>query len=311
LKLPDQWPEDGRIQLDRLDCQAVDYLAIDSHAEYLAARDRLGVSFQQQHALSEFLLAGQGPPTVVGHCAACGVRRDFSVADEETYPAFRQAPNWRETLACSECGLINRLRASVEAFGKLSRGGPDGCIYLTERVTPLYEWMKDRHPTVVGSEYFGDDHESGASYELAETQVRHEDVTQLSFLPAQIAHVLTFDVLEHVPDYRAAVKEFYRVMKPGGSLLLSAPFNMELPQTLVRASVQPDGSVIHHETPEYHGDPVLSDQGVLCYYHFGWDLLDSLRDVGFERVNTLVYWKPDSAYLGWLGNLVVAHKPEL
>lgn len=35
--------------------------------------------------------------------------------------------------------------------------------------------------------------------------------------------VLALDVIEHIDDDRAAVKEFYRVLKPGGRLIITVP----------------------------------------------------------------------------------------
>ena len=52
------------------------------------------------------------------------------------------------------------------------------------------------------------------------TLVRNEDVTQLTFSDNYFDTVLCFDVLEHVPDYRAALKEFYRALKPGGKVYI-------------------------------------------------------------------------------------------
>jgi hypothetical protein len=49
--------------------------------------------------------------------------------------------------------------------------------------------------------------------------------------------------------------------------------------------------------PEYHGDPINS-AGCLCFYHFGWDILSSLRAAGFGKAEALLYWSSDFGYLG-------------
>lgn len=138
--------------------------------------------------------------------------------------------------------------------------------------------------------------------------IPHEDVTRLSLNEGSVRHVLSFDVLEHVPDYSLALAEFYRVLCPSGTILLSVPFDLDSATTLRRATQRPDGSIEHHEPPEYHGDPINSDAGVLCLYRFGWDLLDEMRSVGFRQVRLRLYWKPASAYLGWPGLLIVGVK---
>ena len=51
------------------------------------------------------------------------------------------------------------------------------------------------------------------------------------------------------------------------------------------------GTISHLLPPEYHADP-------LCFYHFGWDLLDALRSLGFRDTLALIYWTGELGYLG-------------
>ena len=92
--------------------------------------------------------------------------------------------------------------------------------------------------------------------------------------------VLSLDVLEHVPDYRAALREFARVLRPGGQCVLSVPFYVDRESTETLARMDADGRVEHLQPPEYHGDPLGG--GVLCFHHFGWDLLAAMREAGFS-----------------------------
>ncbi|MCK7580332.1 MAG: class I SAM-dependent methyltransferase [Chromatiales bacterium] len=92
-----------------------------------------------------------------------------------------------------------------------------------------------------------------------------EDFTRLSFADASLSAILSFDVLEHVPDYPAAARERLRCLKPGGVFVFSVPFIVEA-QSTRRARGLIDGRIEHLHPPEYHGDPV-SDSGCLCYYH--------------------------------------------
>jgi SAM-dependent methyltransferase len=46
----------------------------------------------------------------------------------------------------------------------------------------------------------------------------------LPFADSSFNFVLSFHLFEHVYDYRMAVSEIYRVLKPGGVLLVSVPF---------------------------------------------------------------------------------------
>jgi len=57
------------------------------------------------------------------------------------------------------------------------------------------------------------------------TLLVQSSVTQLPFAPDQFDLVTSFDVLYHraVGDYRGALAEFYRVLKPGGRIFLRLP----------------------------------------------------------------------------------------
>ena len=104
-------------------------------------------------------------------------------------------------------------------------------------------------------------------------------MTALTFPTASLDAAISLDVLEHVPDYRAALREFGRVLKPGGVLVLTVPFHDDRVESTQIARLADDGRVEHFGVPEFHGDP-LGD-GVPCFHHFGWGLLDAIREAGF------------------------------
>lgn len=64
----------------------------------------------------------------------------------------------------------------------------------------------------------------------------------------------------------------------------------------MRAKIQ-NNKLIHLCEPEYHGNPI--GRGILCYYHFGWEMLDELREIGFSNVYACVF---NSIEFGYLGN---------
>ncbi len=54
-------------------------------------------------------------------------------------------------------------------------------------------------------------------------QVVQGEMTALPFLDSEFDGIITTDVLEHVPDDRKSLSELVRVLKPGGTLLLTVP----------------------------------------------------------------------------------------
>ena len=43
---------------------------------------------------------------------------------------------------------------------------------------------------------------------------------------------------------------------------------------------------------------------MLCFYHFGWDLLDAAREAGFSKAEMVLPWAPAYGLFGNLWTLV-------
>lgn len=202
-------------------------------------------------------------------------------------------PNWRERLACVNCHMNNRTRASIANLSEFVAA--DQPVWIAEQTTPLYRFLAGTYTGLIGSEFLGPDVARGT---LNERAIRHEDCTAVSFPVASLAAVLSFDVLEHIPDYRQAISEAHRILRPGGVFFWSAPFMPDADTTVKRALRLPDGSIQHLLPAEFHGDPVNPAGGILAFQQFGWDVLDDMRDAGFNDVRLRVYWSVDEAVIG-------------
>lgn len=220
---------------------------------------------------------------VAGGCVLCGAQVRFEVGAVPADGALR------ETLRCPRCRCIARQRAVA---GLLLALPPQarGRVYLTEQASALYLALRRRIPGLCGSEWV-----PSTSRRLrlsawlwrhgAPAWVRHQDITALGFADACFDAVASLDVLEHVPDYAAALREFARVLRPGGHLLLCVPYLPAHDGIETLARLAPDGRVTHLQPPEYHGDPMGG--GVLCWHRFGRGLLQALRDAGFRDAEAL------------------------
>ena len=254
-------------------------------------RDELHQQFLAEVALFEKPV----PFTVDCFCYVCGKARafhvDFSLARQI---GGHPVPAWRESVVCPTCHLSNRMRASVHLLDMEAAIQPGEPLYMTEQVSSLFKVMSQRHKPTEGSEFFGPDVERGKKDARG---IRHEDVTHLTFADQSFAAVMCFEVLEHVPDYLAGISEIFRVLRPGGKLVLTVPFTPHSQETTVRARLKPDGSIEHLTEPEYHVDP-LSAAGCLCFYHFGWQILDELKAAGFEDAYVVRHSNRAYGYLG-------------
>jgi len=211
--------------------------------------------------------------------------------------------NWRERVCCPVTGFNNRMRGTIHLFDLEMDTYPDAQIYVTEQVSSFYRYMTARFPHAVGSEYIGDRVPLGTADARG---IRNEDLTRLTFSEDCFDAVVSLDVFEHIPDFLAAFRQCARVLRPGGRMFWSVPFIASNHANLIRAVVR-DGCVEHLQPPEYHADPLSSD-GVLCYQHFGWEMLEQVKRCGFRDAYALCYFSRAFGYLGGEQFLFVARK---
>ena len=274
----------------------VDWVRLGSladHERLLAASARV----QGERRSLERSLTRSAPQafSVPARCWVC--QRDVELAVDYRWAIAGESgpePNWREHLCCPSCGLNNRMRATVHFLAECVGATPESRVYLTEQKTGLFGVMEARHPRLVSSEYLGEAMELG---QLTPSAIRNEDITRLSFPDALFDLIVTLDVLEHVPDTRRALAELRRVLRPGGSLVISVPFDPLRESHLVRAAVDAHGRIQHFLPPEYHYDPIRPE-GCLAFYRFGWQLLEDLRAAGFATADAFAYWSDAFGYLG-------------
>ncbi len=272
----------------------IDLIRLNSRTDYLAYLQKSGAIRAQREDEERGLIKGSELFSVSGQCYLCGCVRDFAVRFTVEERETHDAPNWREHLFCPGCRLNARLRACFHLFDSNCAGHYSGSIYLPEQRSPLYRMLRSRFPSVVGSEFLGH------SFKAGETNwrgIRHEDLSELSFPAASFDAILCFEVLEHVPDYLAALRQCFRCLKTPGLLIFTTPFILASEENVTRARQENDGSVEHVLAPEYHSDPFGKRQ-ILCFYHFGWQLLEEMAEIGFRDVHALLYWSRHFGYLG-------------
>ncbi|HWD18472.1 MAG TPA: glycosyltransferase, partial [Verrucomicrobiae bacterium] len=241
---------------------------------------RLAPALEAQVRLAPAVAA---PFTLPGHCVVCGGPKQFLTDFLYAAPDAkgRLQPSWRERQLC-QCGLNSRQRASFHVLAE-SLGLPHAArIYCTEQTTETYKEIKRRFPFAVGSEFLGD--KTPLGQENAQG-VRHEDLTRLTFPDNSFDCIVCLEVLDHIPNYRAALAEMARCLRPGGILLLTTPIHFNKEKTIVRP---------------LPGSASVND--------FGWDLTREIRQAGFSDESLNFFSSEAYGYLGMQCVLLAARE---
>ena len=192
-----------------------------------------------------------------GNCPICNATVQFL--------AISDSP--REQLQCVGCGSVPRQRALILVLRELDlarldahESSPSLCTY----------WFLRRHCQSLEASYFWPDRRSGVRIGAT----RNVDLGKQPYGTASLDLVITQDVLEHVPDPNAALREIHRTLRPGGSHIFTVPranwqATAARAQLLVSAQNRPE---LHHlKPPEYHRDPI-NKSGSLVFTDWGMDL---------------------------------------
>lgn len=150
-------------------------------------------------------------------------------------------------------------------------------VYELSSRGPLVNLLKRECSSLTYSEYFDDippgEYNNG---------IQCQDVQALTYPDESFDICTSTEVFEHVPDDRKGFSEVCRVLKAGGVFIFTVPIDIS-GKTIERAVLSSDGKVRHILPPEYHGDHIRGDNGVLVFRNYGYDILTRLTDSGFKR----------------------------
>lgn len=74
-------------------------------------------------------------------------------------------------------------------------------------------------------------------YKSVDEKVQHQDLNALEYADASFDLVAGNHILEHIPDDRRAMREIFRVLKPGGIAILQVPYSNTLDSTIESPSI--------------------------------------------------------------------------
>lgn len=140
-------------------------------------------------------------------------------------------------------------------------------------------WLRKHFGHVTTSEFMPE-HPLGATVD----GILNENVERLTFPDASFDLVTSNGVFEHVNDDMQGFRESYRVLRPGGAMVMSIPL-YNLPATKRISRYEADGSLTWLDTPEYHdsrlGGPLSAP---VVWLHSKHDICERVRAAGFAEV---------------------------
>jgi SAM-dependent methyltransferase len=272
-------------------------LSFDTHANFLSYAEANSRMLGEIWRWHEDLGNQEASIKIPGVCDMCTCQTTYCVTTHRSLGPFEFQAPWWTGLICG-CGMDALGRAIFSAF--LDGGSREDRIYHVGHHSPFARWLQDRAPNVVTSQYAPD----RASGEVVDG-IRYESLTGLSFSDGEFDCVIASEILEHIPDYKTALREMARVLRSGGRTLLTFPWlGGKHYDHITRAEMRPDGSIHHILPPEYHGDPA-NHGGVLSFRSFGWNILDEMRAAGFTRAEARFLFGPLHGHMTLLHPVIV------
>ena len=107
-----------------------------------------------------------------------------------------------------------------------------------------------------------------------------QNLERTSFDDETFDLVVSSDLMDHVPDWRVAVAEIGRILRPGGAHVFSVPIRWPFADTSTQRARIVDGALEHLLEPRYRGSG--TKEASLVFTDFGLDLLTGHNDVGLR-----------------------------
>ncbi len=186
-------------------------------------------------------------------CPCCG-------GQFNTFLPFTGYHHTRKNAQCPRCGSLERhrllwlfLKNKTDLFTK-----PAKLLHFAPELI-----LQKKLRTIPGISYIGTDIDSP----LADVKM---DIHQIIYEEKTIDAIIIYHVLDHVKDDRLAMREMYRVLKPGGWAIIQSSVNMEQATTF-----EDPAAVTPKDKLRIYGQVDLARK-------YGRDFIDRLSETGFE-----------------------------
>lgn len=222
-----------------------------------------------------------------GVCEACGgygpfqydeIIKDKLAKEWDLNKSEQKAFSARESMFCVFCGCSYRLRMLARSM--VLRFSPEKNISLLEAIEKgffdkikvaeinscgvLHDILK-KIPKLYYSEFLPEDRKT-----------RHEDMQRLTYNSNYFDLVIHSDTVEHIPDYKTAIKESQRVLKKDkGVTIFTLPARLDK-KTVNRATIDSAGRTKRTRAASFHG---AGQEDYFVWNEFGHDFTEYLGSI--------------------------------
>jgi SAM-dependent methyltransferase len=211
-----------------------------------------------------------------GPCSVCGHTgrqiKNSWVLSQDLRRRWGDELATRESLFCGRCGCSLRVRRFAHVLVDLYGRSASTLVQLVHE--DRFRGLRIGEINSIGRMHAF----LAAVPGLTHVEYPEEDIHSLSWPDETFDLVLTSETLEHVADPREALRETFRVLRPGGRHVFTVPIDPSLAASRSRAG----------QPREYHGRGggpfalVTRRADMLVHTDFGDDLAALVGAAGFE-----------------------------
>lgn len=153
--------------------------------------------------------------------------------------------------------------------------------------------LLERGADALGIEFDPEAVARGRDRGLPADRIEVGDLEHLNLPDRSIDLAVFNEVLEHVPNDLAALREAHRVVKPGGAVVVLSP-NRFYPFEQHGCTLKRSGRVIPYTAPGIPYIPLRLGRRFIRYHarnYWPWQLSRQVRAAGFDVVRTAFVWQ--------------------
>jgi len=201
----------------------------------------------------------------------------------------------RDLTKCSVCNSNVRERALKYIMDREILNNQSLIIHESSPGGALHNYFVKNYKKYTYSHYFNDI----PNGKFNNKGIQCVDLNNIPFDDNTIDIFITLDVFEHIFTPELAIKEIYRVLKPGGRYIMTVPIENENKKTEKACYLNSNNEIIHIQTKksveknvllEYHGNPIDNSGSVVTYY-YGYDIVNIIEENTKFKVET--FFKED------------------